>query len=900
MDDGSASAETTATGGDSTGLDRKLIRLATYNIRSGRAGRLEIALRAMKQMNVDLGILTEAKLTDGIYTRYSSGYNVYATSARNHSQGGIALFYRDSPYWQVESIKRYGPNVLSFQLVTGGLRVAAVGAYVPPDDLSTLEFINRALDDLPQGQKPLLLGDLNMDLEDPRDDRAYSIAADMASFGFEDMLAHFRQRRGFRHGKTWMQHRNNEVLRSRCDYILGTDRRLFNKVCLRDPRLFSSDHLMVLGELWSSELRRNKSYLRGRQRFPLRAPKWGPQTRADALLQALNEAIPKPTRAERRARREWISEETWRLVDERSALRKVIGHDHAKARWLDRRVQQAFKADRKRQVEEAGKAIEAALSEGDLQGAWDRFKSWYRQASNRPSQPSRRDLRAVTQECIDLYTREVPPGAPIPVLVEPFSVSDETPSDEEIREAVRRLRRGKAPGPSGLRTDHLKKWLADAEDEDEPNSTLWDSLVALVQHVYETGELPSTIPWGIVVLLPKASGGYRGIGLLEVIWKVLSSIIDVRLKTAISFHDALHGFRAKRGTGTAIFEAKLFQQLASIQQVPVFEVFLDLKKAYDTLDRGRTLEILEQYGAGARMLRLLHQYWDQQQVVARQGGYHGDPFEVTRGLTQGDIPSPTIFNVVVDAIVRYWLSLVVDDGSKADGLGMMVQEWLVLFYADDGLIASRNHEWLQMAIECLSELFECMGLRTNTNKTEAMTCTPGYISSQVSDAAYKHQMEGTGLSYRERKRLRATCATCGKDLAAGSLAQHMRVQHGLTPDDGIGRADAPGCQPASYRMSFPKTVTKAACPVAGCPGTATSWSNLRRHFAHRHPDDTLTILEEGSTPLPKCERCGMHVPRQALSSGHLQSAGCRKGEARIRQCRALEDARQAKEVVLSI
>ena len=69
---------------------------------------------------------------------------------------------------------------------------------------------------------------------------------------------------------------------------------------------------------------------------------------------------------------------------------------------------------------------------------------------------------------------------------------------------------------------------------------------------------------------------------------------------------------------------------------------------------------------------------------------------------------------------------------------------------------------------------------------------------------------------------------------------------------------------------------------------------------HRHPTDTLTILEEGSTPLPKCERCGMHVTRQALSAGHLQSAACRKGEDRARQRRALEDARRAREVVLSI
>jgi exonuclease III len=94
---------------------RTPVRIATYNIRSGRAGRLEAVLRAMKQMNVDIGLLTEAKLTDGIHTRYSSGYNVFATRAKNHSQGGVVLFYRDSLYWQIESIKR-GPQ--RYQLFT--------------------------------------------------------------------------------------------------------------------------------------------------------------------------------------------------------------------------------------------------------------------------------------------------------------------------------------------------------------------------------------------------------------------------------------------------------------------------------------------------------------------------------------------------------------------------------------------------------------------------------------------------------------------------------------------------------------------------------------------------------------------------------------------------------------
>ena len=77
----------------------------------------------------------------------------------------------------------------------------------------------------------------------------------------------------------------------------------------------------------------------------------------------------------------------------------------------------------------------------------------------------------------------------------------------------------------------------------------------------------------IVVLIPKGtSSDCRGICLLEVIWKLLERILDTHL-SEIDLHDYLHGFRAKRGCGTGIMEAKLLQQLAFREQVPMFWIF---------------------------------------------------------------------------------------------------------------------------------------------------------------------------------------------------------------------------------------------------------------------------------------------------------------------------------------
>ena len=100
----------------------------------------------MGSLNVDFGFLLETKLTDGIHTRFSAGYHVEATEAMSRSQGGIAVFYCDSPFFQVESVVKHGPNVISLELVTGRRRFPIVGAYVPPSDTTTVEFIQKAFD----------------------------------------------------------------------------------------------------------------------------------------------------------------------------------------------------------------------------------------------------------------------------------------------------------------------------------------------------------------------------------------------------------------------------------------------------------------------------------------------------------------------------------------------------------------------------------------------------------------------------------------------------------------------------------------------------------------------------------------------------------------------------------
>jgi hypothetical protein len=95
------------------------VSFTSFNIRSGRNRGLEVALRAMDQLGVDIGFLLETKLTGGIHTRYSSGYSVLALTATSVWQGGIALFWRGNNSYEVEETQIWGVNIISLHLMMG-------------------------------------------------------------------------------------------------------------------------------------------------------------------------------------------------------------------------------------------------------------------------------------------------------------------------------------------------------------------------------------------------------------------------------------------------------------------------------------------------------------------------------------------------------------------------------------------------------------------------------------------------------------------------------------------------------------------------------------------------------------------------------------------------------------
>ena len=120
-------------------------------------------------------------------------------------------------------------------------------------------------------------------------------------------------------------------------------------------------------------------------------------------------------------------------------------------------------------------------------------------------------------------------------------------------------------------------------------------------------------------------------------------------------------------------------------------------------------------------------------------------------MTQGDLLSPTIFNVVMNVVVRYWVHGVVKKAEARGETGREGSHQAASLYADDGMVALLKPSWIQGAFNSLVVLFDRVGRQTNVGKTVCMVCHPCQATAgNITQTAYRRRLMGEGSLNRER------------------------------------------------------------------------------------------------------------------------------------------------------
>ena len=110
-------------------------------------------------------------------------------------------------------------------------------------------------------------------------------------------------------------------------------------------------------------------------------------------------------------------------------------------------------------------------------------------------------------------------------------------------------------------------------------------VVRLVRVMFRDRTVPVEIAGGKMEIVQKGKGKYMGIELVEILWKVCAVVINCWLKRSVMLHNTIHVFRTGRGTGTETLESNMAQQLMELAHEPLFQVILNLRKAYNSLDQ---------------------------------------------------------------------------------------------------------------------------------------------------------------------------------------------------------------------------------------------------------------------------------------------------------------------------
>ena len=126
----------------------------------------------------------------------------------------------------------------------------------------------------------------------------------------------------------------------------------------------------------------------------------------------------------------------------------------------------------------------------------------------------------------------------------------------------------------------------------------------------------------------------------------------------------------------------------------LYKVFIDLQMVYEALYQERCLNILAAYRVDPRDLWIIRTYWGRLTMVARDKGYYRPPFKGHRRVTRGEPLSPTIFNLVVDTIIRHWVTVVAAIEVGMELIILLILDLTEYFYSENGLFALTQIERL--------------------------------------------------------------------------------------------------------------------------------------------------------------------------------------------------------------
>ena len=179
------------------------------------------------------------------------------------------------------------------------------------------------------------------------------------------------------------------------------------------------------------------------------------------------------------------------------------------------------------------------------------------------------------------------------------------------------------------------------------------------------------------------------------------------------------GFRKGRGTRDQIANIRWIIKKARYFQENIYFCFIDYAKAFDCVDHNILWKILQEMGILNHLTCLLRNLYEGQEATVKTGHGTTDWFQIGKGVHQGYILSPCLFNLYADNIMRNAGLEEAQAGIKIAGRNINN-----LRYADYTILMAESEEELKNPLMKVKEESENFDLKFNIQKTKIMTSGP--------------------------------------------------------------------------------------------------------------------------------------------------------------------------------
>ena len=197
-------------------------------------------------------------------------------------------------------------------------------------------------------------------------------------------------------------------------------------------------------------------------------------------------------------------------------------------------------------------------------------------------------------------------------------------------------------------------------------------------------------------------------------------ILQARLQQYMNSElpDVQAGLRKGRGSRDQIANIRWIIEKARELQKTIYFCFIDYAKAFDCVDHNKLWKILQEMGKQDHLICFLRNLYTGWKATIRTG--HGtDWFQIGKGVHQGCILSPCLFNLHAEYIMR-------DAGLEEAQAGIKSARRNInnLRYADDTTLLAESEEELESLLMTVKEESEKVGLKLNIQKTKIMASSP--------------------------------------------------------------------------------------------------------------------------------------------------------------------------------